>query len=187
MSYEIEYSKKAYRSTDKYGNEAFVTYVTTCSNNVDPRTPRPMFFWAGQRWEIIKRACDFAGDCESGVWKPKNRWVSPESYIRNWRKVLRNALSLEVLHGRLRFKLTMKHEAFRAYLKSEPNLGMEYQWGRVKELIVGLTMEDFRRYDQDYTSVEIPVKSYADVERAVELNEHLKKIGVLGWNMEIIP
>jgi hypothetical protein len=189
MSYEIEYTKRAYRATDKYGNEAFFTYVTTCSNNVDPRTPRPFFFGTGMRWEIIRRACEFAGSCESGVWKPLNRRVSPESYIRRWREVLKNAPTLEEFldHNRMNFRLVMKNEATKTYLDNAPTNPNpdKYRWDRIRELLEGLTFQDSKMYNESYTSVEIPVKIYADVERAVELNNHLKEVSLLAWNMEI--
>jgi len=190
MSYEIEYEKKAYRALDKHGEEVFFTYVTTCSNNVDPRTPRPRFFKAGRRYEIIQRACEFAGDCESGCWKPKNRWVSPESYIRRWRKVLKEAVSLEVLHGRMTLRLTMKQAELKDYLEHggdepiNPNPD-KYRWNQITELLKELPRTDTKMYNESYTFVEIRVKTYADVERAVELESHLKEIGLLAWSMEI--
>jgi hypothetical protein len=191
MSYEIEYSKKAYKATDKYGNEVYVTYVTTCSNNVDPRTPRPFFFGAGQRWEIIKRACEFAGDCESGCWQPGNRRVSAESYIRRWRLVLKDAPPLEELLKPCgcAFRFTMKNEATRNYLNKDkaptnPNPD-RYRWDRIQGLLEGLTFDYFKMCNETYLYVEIPVRTYADVERAIELNSHLREVSLLAWNMEI--
>ena len=62
MSYEIEYSKHAFKGKDQYDNDAFFTYVKTSSNNVDPRTPNPRFFKAGQAYEIIGEACKVGGE-----------------------------------------------------------------------------------------------------------------------------
>lgn len=200
MSYEIEYTKKAYRAhSDTHNTDVFFAFCTIASNNVDPRIPRPFFIGIGHDWEIIQEVCQIAGDCESGCLKPHNRRCSPESYIRRWREVLRDAPSLEGFAGsnNLHLKLTMKRDALKAYLKSEPVIksiaqqdhwaeqASRARWNRISELLKGLPWNEHKWFDEEHVSVDIPVKSYADVERAVELAGHLKEVSLLCWNMEI--
>jgi hypothetical protein len=103
--------------------------------------------------------------------------------------VLRNAPSLEGFAGstNLRLKLTMKRDALKAYLKSEPTVKNpdKYRWDRISELLKGLSWDEHKWFNEEHASVEIRVKSYADVERAVELAGHLKEVSLLCWNMEI--
>lgn len=187
MSYEIEYEKKAYRATNKHGEEVFFAFVTTCSNNVDPRTPRPHLIGIGRRWEIIQKVCGIAGDCESGCWKPKNRMVSPESYIRRWRKVLSEAApSLERMTN-LRLKLTMKHQELVTYLASTPDIANpdKYRWERINELLKDRHWDVHKWYDEGQVAVEFPIKSYEDIEKTLELESHLKEVSLLCWNIQI--
>jgi hypothetical protein len=193
MSYEIEYTKKAYRAhSDTYNDDVYFTYVTHASNNVDPRTPHPMLVGIGMGWEIIQKVCVLASDCESGCLKPNNRSCSPESYIRRWREVLKAAPSLESFiadHRNLRLKLTMKRHELETYLDeanvpTNPNPD-KWRWDRVKELLKPCPVTFIRWFDEEHTYVEIPVKSYEDIKRAVELESHLKEVNLLCWNIQI--
>ena len=190
MSYEIEYTKKAYRAhSDTYNTDVFFTFCMIASNNVDPRTPHPYFIGIGQGWEIIQKVCQIAGDCESGCLQPHNRRCSPESYIRRWRQVLKDAPSLEGFANstHLQLKLTMKRDALKAYLNSEPVVKNpdKYRWDRISELLKGLPWDEHKWFDEEHASVEIRVRTYADVERAMELAGHLKEVSLLCWNIEI--
>jgi hypothetical protein len=187
MSYEIEYTKKAFKAhSDTYNTDVYFAYVTHASNNVDPRTPHPMLVGIGMAWEIIQKVCVLASDCESGCLKPKNRRVSPESYIRRWREVLKTAPSLETLKY-LRLKLTMKHDKLEAYLDNVPTNpnSDKWRWDRIRELINPLSPERTTWFDEKHTTVEIPVKSYEDIKRAVELEHLLKEASLLCWNIQI--
>jgi len=197
MSYEIEYTKKAFKAhSDTYNDDVYFAYVTHASNNVDPRTPRPMLVGIGMGWEIIQKVCVLASDCESGCLQPKNRRVSPESYIRRWREVLKNAPSLDTLKY-LRLKLTMKHDELKAYLDKDnvptnPNPD-KWRWDQIRELLEPFTLFSSTTpfagmttwFNEKHISVEIPVKSYEDIKRAVELESHLKEVGLLCWNIQI--
>jgi hypothetical protein len=197
MSYEIEYTKKAFKAhSDVYNDDVYFAYVTHASNNVDPRTPRPMLVGIGMAWEIIQKVCVLASDCESGCLKPKNRRCSPESYIRRWREVLKAAPSLETLKY-LRLKLTMKHDELKAYLDKVPGTGgtpdIFWRWSRIKELLESYSLffsttphpNMTTWFDEKHISVEIPVKSYEDIKRAVELEHLLKDVSLLCWNIQI--
>jgi len=188
MSYEIEYSKHAFKAKDRYGNDVFFTYVMTCSNNVDPRTPRPFFVGIGQGWEIIRKVCVLAGECESGCIRPKNRGCSPESYIRRWREILRDAPSLETTN--LRLKLTMKHEELEHYLDKDnvpTDPDDKRRWDTIRDLLEPFPFSDVTTwYKEKHRSVEIPVTSYLDIERAIELQRNLREVSLLCWNIEII-
>ena len=191
MSYEIEYQKKAYKAQNSYGDEVYFTFIMTSSNNIDPRTPRPMFFANGQGYEIIQQACKFAARCESGILKPNNRDCSPESYIRRWRQVLKDATPLEQFASNNPFfglKLTMNKDVLRTYLEIEPaqSCPTRCRWDRVKELLQGLSLEESRWFDEEHTSVFIRVKNYSDVERATALFHLLKEAKATRWNIEII-
>jgi hypothetical protein len=191
MSHDIEYTKKAYRAhSDKYNTDVFFAFLMHSANNVDPRTPHPYFVGIGQDWEIIQKVCGLAADCESGCLQPGGRRCRPESYIRRWREVLKNAPTLEQFvdsNPYLRLKLTMKRDALKAYLKSEPVIANpdKYRWDRISELLKGLPWNEHKFFDEEHVSVEIPVKSYADVQRAVELDGLLKEVSILCWNIEI--
>ena len=188
MSYEIEYTKKAFKAhSDTYNDDVYFAFITTASNNVDPRTPRPMLVGIGMAWEIIQKVCVLASDCESGCLKPKNRRCSPESYIRRWREVLKTAPSLENLRH-LRLKLTIKYRELLAYL-DEANVPTDnsdkYRWDRIKELLKGCMLNSHTWFNEEHTSVEFSIKSYEDIKRAVELESHLKEVSLLCWNIQI--
>lgn len=190
MSYEIEYSKRAFKAHDAtYNDEVYFAFITTASNNVDPRVPSPMLIGIGMRWEIISKVCVMASSCESGCLKPNNRRCSPESYIRRWREVLKEAVPLENIRG-LRLKLTMKHDELKAYLDKDnvptnPNPD-KWRWDRIRELLEPLHLSDVSTwFNERHTSVEIPVTSYEDIKRAVELENHLKEVSLLCWNIQI--
>lgn len=190
MSYEIEYSKRAFKAHDAtYNDEVYFAFITTASNNVDPRVPRPMLIGIGQGWEIIKKVCVLSSSCESGCLKPNNRSCTPESYIRRWREVLKNAPSLEELlnHTRLSLELTVKQDELKAYLANTPTNPNpdKYQWDRIKGLLGTLPLTDGTWFNEKHTEIEIPVKSYEDIERAVELEHLLKEQHLLCWNIQI--
>jgi hypothetical protein len=190
MSYEIEYLKKAYKSKNKYGDDVYFTYVMTCSNNVFPRTPHPAFVAHGRGWEVIQKICGIAADCESGCWKPLNRWVSPESYIRRWRKVLKEAPPLEnFAPGQLSLKLTMKQQELKTMLEfpeipGEPN---KHYIKRGKELLkeINLPLVEAKWFDETHTTLKVPIETYADVERVMELQNCLKNLNLLCWNIGV--
>lgn len=183
MSYEIEYSKHAFKSKNKYGDDAFFCYVMVCSNNVDPRTPRPMFFANGQTWNIIQQACRFGADCESGGYKPKNRWVSPESYIKNWRGVLKEAMSLEFLtNGRfVEMTIAVKKEVFQATMSAEAPKDKKYSFERLQKTLTDprVKSEDRRWFDENLVQLSIHIKTYADVELYQELFYDMKELNLL--------
>lgn len=191
MSYEIEYSKRAFKAHDAtYNDEVYFAFITTASNNVDPRVPSPMLIGTGMRWEIISKVCVMASSCESGCLKPNNRKCTPESYIRRWREVLKNAPSLEeyLNHNRLSLKLTMKHDELKLYLASIPDNPNpdKWRWDRIRELLEPLHLSDvYTWFSANHTFVEIPVKSYEDIKRAVELEHLLKEASLLCWNIQI--
>ena len=196
MSYEIEYTKKAFKAhSDVYNEDVYFAYITTASNNVDPRTPRPHLVGIGMAWEIIQKVCGLASDCESGGIQPGNRRCSPESYIRRWREVLKAAPSLETLKY-LRLKLTMKHDDLKAYLDKDnvpTDNSDKWQWDRIRELLEPFCLffsttphpNMTTWFNEKHISVEIPVKSYEDIKRAVELEGLLKEVSLLAWNIQI--
>jgi len=188
MSYEIEYSKKAYKAhSDTYNTDVYFAYATHASNNVDPRTPRPMLVGIGMDWEIIQKVCVLASDCESGCLQPGGQRCKPESYIRRWREVLKNALPLE-LAPHLRLKLTMKHGALLAYVKNEPAVNTNpehYRWERITELLKGRPWDVHTWFNEEHASVEFPIRSYEDIKSTIELESHLKEVSLLAWNIQI--
>jgi hypothetical protein len=173
MGYEIEYKKVAFKVLDKYGDEVYFTYITQASNNVSPRIPRPAFFEAGRAWEIIQQACKVGADVESGMYKPKNRWSTPESYIRAWRKTLKEALPLEDLvreNPYARLEIAVLKERFQTYLNTAPAIkDKEYYHKRITNLIMGLACRDKKFFDDDIRVFEIPIKSFSDVEKYKDL------------------
>ena len=95
MSYSIEYQKKAYYfdadPSSGLSEKNFFAYHLCADNNVEPRTPSPRLVEFGWNYSVIQEVCKLAGYCEGGTLKPKNRWTSPEAYIKAWRKVLAEA------------------------------------------------------------------------------------------------
>jgi hypothetical protein len=82
----------------------------------------------------------------------------------------------------------MKHDELIAYLENVPTNPNpdKWRWDRIRELLEPLHLSDMNTWFNDkHTSVEIPVKTYADVERVVELAHLLKDVSLLVWNMEI--
>ena len=183
MSYEIEYSKHALKAKNKYNDDVFFTYVKICSNNVSPRHPGPMFFAHGQAWNIIQQACKFGADCESGSYKPKNRWVSPESYIKNWRKVLKEATPLGEFARDHFIKLTVavKKGDFQETMLSEPPKDKKFYFDRISKALEDprVVWEERQWFEENLLQYSIHIEYYEDVELARDLFNDLKEIGHL--------
>lgn len=183
MGYEIEYKKVAFKALDKHGDEAYFTYITQASNNVSPQIPRPAFFEAGRAWQIIQQACKVGADVESGMHKPNNRWSTPESYIRAWRKILKEARPLEDLvrgNPYARLEIAVLKDRFQTYLNTAPaNKDKEYYHKRITALIAGLACVDKKFFDEDIRVFEISIKSFSDVEKYKELLDCICNEGLL--------
>lgn len=188
MSHEIEYSKKAFKAhSETYNTDVYFAFITTASNNVDPRILHPTLVGIGQSWEIIQKVCVLASECESGCLQPGGRRCSPETYIRRWRQVLKDAQPLETLKY-LRLKLTMKAGKLREYLDKD-NMPTDstdmYRWDRIRELLGERPWSVHKWFDEEHVCVEFPVESYKDIELTVELGNHLKEVSLLTWNIQI--
>ncbi len=184
MSYEIEYAKHAYKTKDKYNNDVFFSYIEIASNNVHPRIPRPVFFAEGESWKIIQRACQIGMDCESGCFKPRGRWVSPESYIRRWREVLKEAPSFEWFIQRnphTKFEIAVKKEKFLAYLTNSPTDDEYSPANQIRGIIKDIIPRERRFYDEDVLIYEVPIKTFDDVHKATSLKTYLTKDKQLYW------
>jgi hypothetical protein len=186
MSYEIEYSKHCFKGTDHFDGEAFFTYVKTASNNVDPRTPTPRFFRAGREYEIIGEACRVGADVESGCWKPRNRWSSPEAYIKSWRLKLKGARPFEeFVHENplAEIEIAVVRDAFQTYLDTPPANPNPAGWTkeRIQELLKETTKEDKPFFNERLLLLKINLRTFSDVEKAVELTGLIKDVGLLYW------
>jgi hypothetical protein len=190
MSYEIEYTKRALKSKNKYGNDAYICWSTVASNNVSPRTPSPMLLATGQEWEVISKICqEIAPSCESGCWKPRNRWTTPEAYLKSWRKVLKDAVSLEdfLQSSRLMLRLEMPKEKLKQYLATEPtNPNPDgWRWKEIGKLLEGLPLEERKWFDEEHLQTYLYVKSYTDIERMMNLYHFLSDEKLLCWRISL--
>jgi len=186
MSYEIEYSKHAFYVPDPTFEKSFFTYVKTSSNNVDPRTPNPILFKSGHAYEIIGEACRVGASVESGCWKPRNRWTSPEAYIKSWRQKLKEARPFEeFVHDNpsAQIEVAVKKDAFQTYLDTPPaNPNPDgYRKDRIKDLITGIQTYEEHFFNDTLTKFMFSLRTYKDVEKAVELTGLLKEEGLLFW------
>jgi hypothetical protein len=144
-----------------------------------------MFMANGQRWEVISKICrEIAPLCESGCWKPRNRWTTPEAYLRGWRKVLAEAETFEqFLAGRyVSLELEMPKAKLAVYQATEP-AGNKYHWGRINELLTGLEREERRWFDEEHVRVCKQVTTHEDVVRMVELQNLLSEEKLLCWRI----
>ena len=62
----------------------------------------------GMDWEVIGKACRFAGGCAGGMVKLHGRETKPESYIRAYRKALATALTLTESREQRRLTITAR-------------------------------------------------------------------------------
>jgi hypothetical protein len=187
MSYEIEYSKHAFKGTDHLGNEAFFTYAKTASNNVSPRTPIPRLIKAGWAYEIIGEACRIGAVVESGCWKPRNRWSTPEAYIRSWRQKLKEARPFEEFtreNPLAEIEIAVRRDAFQTYLDTPPANPNPAGWTkiRIQELLKhGVVKEDRPFFNEKLLLLKINLRTFSDVEKAVELSQLIRDVGLLYW------
>jgi hypothetical protein len=202
MSYEIEYSKHAFFVPDPTFEKSFFTYVKTSSNNVDPRTPNPRLFKAGQEYEIIGEACRVGAMVESGCWKPRNRWSSPEAYIKSWRLKLKEARPFEEFareHPIAEIEIAVVKEAFQTYLDTpltnadwtNAPLGddkrklitrnLSFNKERIQELTGQVIKEDRPFFNERLLLFKINLRTYQDVVKAVELTALIKDVSLLYW------
>lgn len=189
MSYEIEYSKHAFQAIDRYNDKVYLAFVETCSNNVSPRTPKPRYFQHGRKYEIIGKACEVGASVESGCWKPNNRWIKPELYIRQWRQVIEEALPFDEFlreHPCARFTMTAIKEKLEQYLAKRfvdtiEHNPHEYRYDRIKEMIKDIVSRETTFFDHVLTEFTVAIKNYSDVEKAMELNGLLNEEKLLYW------
>ncbi|MBE3144545.1 MAG: hypothetical protein IMZ61_11570 [Planctomycetes bacterium] len=186
MSYEIEYSKHAFFIPAPTFEKAFFTYVKTASNNVDPRTPNPRLFKAGYAYEVIGEACRVGASVESGCWKPRNRWSSPEAYIKSWRLKLKEARPFEEFvreHPCAEIEIAVVKDAFQTYLDTPPANVNPAGWTkeRIQELIGQAVKEDRPFFNEKLLLFKINLRTYQDVKNAAELTALIKDVGLLYW------
>ena len=189
MSYAIEYSKRAFYAVDQYGEKVFFTFVEVCSNNVSPRIPKPMYFHHGREYEIIGQACKVGASVESGCWKPKGRWCSPENYVKKWRQVIKESKPFDDFSEKYplaRLRIAVINEALDAYMERRPNVADKnnpkgYRYDRILKLIIDTESKETRFYDQLLNEFVIPIIKYQDVEKAIELRNLLIEEKLLYW------
>jgi hypothetical protein len=186
MSHEIEFSRHAYFIPDPTFEKAFFTYVTTSSNNVNPRTPKPLLFKAGYAYEIIGEACRVGASVESGCWKPRNRKSSPEAYIKSWRKKLKEARPFEEFvheHPCAEIEIAVTKEAFQTYLNTPPANVNPAGWTkeRIQELTEQAFKEDRSFFNEKLLLFKFNLRTYQDVQKAAELTALTKDVGLLYW------
>jgi hypothetical protein len=70
----------------------YVSFSEVGSNNVVPTDWGWVYHSFGWPYNIIGEACKWAADCEGGMLKPNKMETSPEAYIRQWRKALKEAI-----------------------------------------------------------------------------------------------
>ena len=189
MSYEIEYSKHAFFVPPSI-EKVFLTYVKTCSNNVDPRTPHPRLFKAGHAYEVIGEACRVGASVESGCWKPRNRWITPEVYIRSWRRKLTEARPFEEFvreNPCAQIDVAVRKDVFQTYKDTPPANPNPagYRKNRINDLIIDVArhglIENEHFFDQTLIVFKFSLRNYQDVVKAVELTGLLKEEELLFW------
>jgi hypothetical protein len=96
MSYAIEYTKRLYTlPKEKSFEQNYLALVKIGDNNCYETTTNRrvrdwQFFESGWKYNIIKKVCDWAGECEGGSLQPRGRWTTPENYLKSWRKMFNN-------------------------------------------------------------------------------------------------
>ena len=102
MSYEIEYKREAYyleNEQNKFNEKDFIVFVQEGSNNCyeiswsgrQKRERSWKIIQKGWEYSIIQEICYRSGFCEGGSLKLNGRDVTPESYLKLYRKLLKSA------------------------------------------------------------------------------------------------
>jgi hypothetical protein len=118
----------------------------------------------GMEWEVIGKACRYAGDCAGGMLKLKGRETKPESYIRACRKALATALTLTESREQRRLTVTarirVKQIAPRAPMTADEEAGWYYA-GKLRAK--GRTPRTVKEYGETYDVFEFDLAQPADV------------------------
>lgn len=97
MSYSIEYRRRVYYEEDGQSSERnYILLLEEGDNNVrdsdSGRRSRDWCFQAyGWNYSIIQDICKRAGYCEGGSLQPGGKWMSPENYLKRYRREIKNA------------------------------------------------------------------------------------------------
>jgi hypothetical protein len=139
MSYTIEYKGEVYKdSMTGMSEPSYLLIQTIGDNNVyeasNRRRARSTYITGyGWNYNIIADICKYAGSCEGGGLQPRNKYCTPEDYLKKYRNKIKNAPSIneffmQGLKARFQLKSLSKEDwgfdyytKYAEYIREEPN------------------------------------------------------------------
>ncbi len=150
MSYEIEKGKYAFKYKDKYNEDCFLCWIKIGSNNIIPRSYKPYFLIADDEYQVIKKVLDLCKDVVGGCLKPYGKWITPESYLKSWREVLKNADDFEdfkKLYPNAILKFSIDKKSLKRIDKLKTKV---YAIEDLRKLLSKATQEQNKRYKENW-------------------------------------
>ena len=166
MSYEIEHKKKVIVLEGRYSESDYFAMHEMASNNVRPRTWSWCFMGFGWKYSVIQEVCRVAGFCEGGSIVCYGKWITPENYIKSWRRAIKNAVPFEEF---------IKHNNLRLFLATKDKIDIRKQKSWNKEKLKKL--KRFKKEKNPYS--DNGIKYYIDVKTEEDIRDWSDLRGLL--------